>query len=400
MSKYVLIAAWVALGQAPGMGGPRAVTFDARTVAGPVVSITANEVVVAGKGAPRTLARRDVAEVVLNDSRPPTDVMSQTGRTVVFTSAGDIIPAGALTLADDRLALTNDTLGKVTMPVGAVEAVYLARSRRGAKAIRQRCRKMKIAAGARDLLVVAKDGDNWLVVPGVLKSIGAREITFRWKNEDRTVLRKVVPAIYMAATGAKSAARGGTLTGLDGTKVGFSALRLAGKVVTADIPDVGERNIPTDAVSLLRFDCDRVTDLASLKPAGVKEHGFLDKTFHYKVNSAVGGGPIRLGGKTYETGLGLHSFCELSYDLGGGYAKLVAVVGIDDSVRPAGDASLTFLADGKELDKPLRLTGNDEPQTVRLNVAGVKRLTVRVSFGPDGLDVADHVNIAAPRLIK
>ena len=49
---------------------------------------------------------------------------------------------------------------------------------------------------------------------------------------------------------------------------------------------------------------------------------------------------------------------------------------------------------------PLRLTGKDDPQLVRAKVAGVKKLTIRVDFGQDNLDVSDHVDLAAARLIK
>ena len=160
------------------------------------------------------------------------------------------------------------------------------------------------------------------------------------------------------------------------------------------------QKVRRDAVAKIVFSSDRVVALSSLRPAEVKEHGFLDRVFPYRVNRAVGGGVLRLGGQTYASGLGLHSFCELTWDLGGAYALLVATVGIDDAVRPGGNAELTFLGDGKPLCEPIRLTGKDAPRVVRLKLAKARRLTVRVGFGPDGLDVADHVNIAAARLIK
>ena len=74
--------------------------------------------------------------------------------------------------------------------------------------------------------------------------------------------------------------------------------------------------------------------------------------------------------------------------------------GIDDSVRPAGRASLVLLGDGKPLAEPFLLTGKDEPVGIRVSVEGVKKLTVRVEFGPDKLDVGDLVDLVEPRLIK
>jgi len=154
------------------------------------------------------------------------------------------------------------------------------------------------------------------------------------------------------------------------------------------------------SVATMSFASDRVTDLASLKPVAVKAHGFFDKAPKHRVNRSAGGGPLLLAGRTFPRGLGVRSFTELTYDLAGGYKSLVATVGIDDSVRPAGDARVTVLGDGKVLGKPVGVRGQDAPRQVRVDVTGVKRLTLRVDFGADQLDVADHVNIVAARLIK
>ena len=58
-----------------------------------------------------------------------------------------------------------------------------------------------------------------------------------------------------------------------------------------------------------------------------------------------------------------------------------------------------MLADGRAL-RELRLAGADAPQTLRADVSGAKTLTIRVAFGADALDVADHVDLAAARLIR
>ena len=40
------------------------------------------------------------------------------------------------------------------------------------------------------------------------------------------------------------------------------------------------------------------------------------------------------------------------------------------------------------------------PQPIRLKLDGVESLLIRVDFGEDGLDYADHVDLVAARLIK
>ena len=124
-------------------------------------------------------------------------------------------------------------------------------------------------------------------------------------------------------------------------------------------------------------------------------------TFAHRVNQSVGGGPLVLDKKTYDVGLGLNSFSHLEYKLDGQYKTFVATAGIDDAVRPAGNATLTILGDGKELCKPMDLTGKDEhPVELRLDLSGVKVLTIQVDYGPDKVAVGDHVDIVGARLVK
>jgi alpha-glucosidase len=101
----------------------------------------------------------------------------------------------------------------------------------------------------------------------------------------------------------------------------------------------------------------------------------------------------------YETGLAIHSRTELTWDLDGEYERFAAVVGIDDAVRPGGDATLELIADGHVLET-VRLTGKDDSQVLRCDLTDVKQFTIRVDFGEDGLESGDHVDLAMARVIK
>ena len=379
-------------------------TFDSRSASGRIVLLTADQVeVVDADKKKHTFARPDLARIVLSDPAKVRDAMADVSRTVLLTVAGDTIPVQGLALADDRLTVTSEVLGKLTLPVDAVAVVYLSDRLLSAGEIRRRCEKMKLRRGGDDQVVLAKKGDNWLVVNGVLKSIDERNVTLTWKGSDRTVAREMVPAVYLAATGGEAARRQAVLIGADGTTLALTDLAVTGEEGEVEIatPYFGTRKVPRSAVAEIRFASDRVTHLADLKPIEVKEHGFFDTTFHHRHNLSAGGQPLRLDQREYKSGLGLHSFCELTYDIGGAYKTLVALVGIDDATGDRGDAALTVLGDGKPLTpQPLRLRGKDKPQSLRLTLTGVRRLTLRVDFGADALDVGDHVNIVAARLIK
>jgi hypothetical protein len=123
------------------------------------------------------------------------------------------------------------------------------------------------------------------------------------------------------------------------------------------------------------------------------------------LDRSVLGGPLKLGGATYQHGIGLHSACRATWRLGGKYERFTALIGIDDSARSdnsAGsnaDADLRIVLDGKELAAHRGLHCGEPPQAIDLNIAGGDRLTIEVGFGKRG-DVQDRVDIVIPALIR
>jgi len=398
------VATLVVLLSASGAAsGGHVETLDARTIAGDVLAVTAEAVILtAPGGARKVIARRDVGEIVFGapSAGAPADPMTRPGQAVLVTRTGDVISAAGLQLAGGKWAFENPLLGRASVPIDTVRRVYLPSGGLTGRQVRERCDLLKLAGRTRDALVIVDKKGQWLVAEGVLKAVDGETISFTWRDEDRKMKRRSVRAVHMAGAAPKPPATGGSLVGRDGTVISFTSVVAAAGAVTIETPTVGRRKVPVRAVSGVRFRSDRVVRLDRLKPQSVREHGFFDKTFRYRTARAIAGGPIRLGGRAYAAGLSLHSFCELTYRLDGAYTTFVAVVGIDDAVRPGGDATLTILANGKVLGGPLRLKGTDKPHLVRLGLGGARTLTLRVEFGADGLDVADHVDLADARLIK
>jgi len=340
----------------------------------------------------------DLAEMRVAD---PADPMTVVGRPVVLPSAGQHVTAAKLMAADGKVSFTNSLLGKITFALPSVAALYLPTSSQSAADVARKCRTLELGRGDQDLVVVARKTGGWLGVQGILKSIDDKTLTFSWKGTDRKISLAGVRAVFVAPTGsAKSEKFKGVLTLRDGSSVRFVSLTYGKFAFNIGLSGSGDTKTAAGNVATVKFVSDRVVNLSDLTPQAVKQHGLLDTSMPWRVNRSVSGGAITLGGRNYSTGLGLHSFCELTYKLDARFKSLIAVVGIDDVVRPGGDATLTFLGDGKELSAPLRVTGKDKPQSVRVGLGGVKTFVVRVDFGKDSLDVGDHVDLAGARLIK
>ena len=372
-------------------------TTDARVVRGRLVSISAERVVVAGDRGKQTIGLAEVVEINLAE---PADPMSMPGQNVVTTVQGDVLAINEMGFDGNSLHVETSLLGKADLPVGLVRSIYLPSAPQTPLDLKERWEAMKLPPAAGDRLLVTRRDKEPLAVEGVLEAIGPEKITLRRGDSSGTIGRSVVRIIHLAAVSSDTAKPVGVLVDRDGSTLTFTALTLEGDSMRVTSSVAGEQTVALAKVAAIRFASDNIVLLADIKPDTVREYGFFDTTFHYRVNSSAGGKPLRLGGRTFRSGLGMHSFCELTYKLGGEYSAMVATAGIDDGVRPQGDATLTLLGDGKPLTKPIRLTGKDDPQPVRIKLQGVKTLVIRVDFGADELGFSDHVDLAGARLIK
>jgi len=102
------------------------------------------------------------------------------------------------------------------------------------------------------------------------------------------------------------------------------------------------------------------------------------------------GGRLRLGGRTYDKGLGVHTFSSLTFPLGGAYKKFRTLVGIDDCVKyynsnpNAGRIVFRVLVDGKpakELPDGAAKKRNEPPQELEVDVSGAKEITLIADYG-------------------
>ncbi len=379
--------------------------LDGRSVAGEVTALTAESLKVKADETTKTLPRKDVSEIVFG---PAGDLLAASGQMVLQTVDGGYVDCTELSLAEGVLQLRCPLVGKQTAELKSARAIILPASNQTPQHILQECQRQRIEPGSRDVLAIERTDGKWVAVAGVLLSIGGEKVALRYEGQDRTINRKSVRAIFLAELAGERPKPSGVLQGRDGSLLHVTEASIEGPTVQAETLLFGTVELSREALASLRFFSDRLVRLTDLEPAEVTEYGMFDQTFPHRVDKAVGGGPLRLDGKVYRNGLGLHSFCELTYTLDNQYEVFAAIVGIDDAVRPGGQATLKILGDGKPLAiqiadgaaKELELSGEAPPVAIRADVSDVKTLTLRVEFGQDGLDVSDHVNIASPRLVK
>ncbi|MCX7805719.1 MAG: NPCBM/NEW2 domain-containing protein [Planctomycetota bacterium] len=281
---------------------------------------------------------------------------------------------------------------------------------------------LKAPAPARDRLFLIKEGKA-LDATGALVALGEKTLSFRLDEETLEVPLNRVRGIVLAAaerTGGGAEAGGGLAEGGTAPGEGAGGTGAAGTKCVAKLRDGSEicggissleggrlemrtlfENpvfIPWDQVESVGVRSDRLVYLSDMDPVAVEERPAFNVRWGYRRDASIGGGPISIRKNVYEKGLGVHSKCDLTYDLGGRFRLLLATVGIDDSSRGLGDCVFRVLGDGAVLLER-RARGTDAPISISVKIEGVKRLTLSVDFG-DGLDIGDHADWADCRLLK
>ncbi len=109
------------------------------------------------------------------------------------------------------------------------------------------------------------------------------------------------------------------------------------------------------------------------------------------------GNPLRLGGVTYQHGIGTHAVSGLQVDLHGAATRFSATVGVDDEKSGAGSVAFRVEVDGKTVAQTPVLHGGKDQQTLTVDLTNAKTLTLRVQDGGDGIR-NDHADWADAKL--
>jgi alpha-galactosidase len=115
-------------------------------------------------------------------------------------------------------------------------------------------------------------------------------------------------------------------------------------------------------------------------------------------NRSVENHPIRIGGQSFEKGLGTHARSEMIIRLGGRGVEFRAMVGVDDETEGRGSVQFRVYVDGKLAADSGLMKGGDKPKPIHADLRNAKTLRLLVTPGPDGID-HDHADWADAQLL-
>jgi hypothetical protein len=373
-------------------------TADGATVSGPLERIRDDWSVALGGAEPKQIPGRDVIGLHRAGALRPAFPREEH----LVLQSGDRIPGKLLEIRGERVRWLATFQGRagppqeLTVPLSAVAVLWLAKSTGEIDPLRSLGRQ-------RHDTVLLRNGD---VLEGSVASADQKLIRLESGTDGRQtrVQRERVAALVLSAELARTPRPRGVYARLvlaNGTRLLLSSLRADNQVLAGQTLFGAGVQLPVEQIVALDLLQGRAVYLSDLKPKRYEHTPYLDIHWPYTLDRSVMGNDLRLGGATYDKGIGLHSESRLTYDLAGNYQWFEAVVGLDDVTGREGSVRIEVLVDGRrqDLGPEEELTGQGPPRPVRCRVAGARELTLVVRFGQHG-DVQDHVNWADARLIK
>lgn len=250
-------------------------------------------------------------------------------------------------------------------------------------------------------VLITRSRDQPRSLPGRLDQLNPQRGTFVFSKRERTFQIEKVYGIVFAAglQSPRSTLFNTTLEFIDGAM-------LSGRLESADVKSVtlassiGQRSVVRlQDISSIRVYSRRIVYLSELTPVSTEVRGLLHRPWPIRIDQSVSGAPMSIAGRRFNKGLGVHSYTALMYDIEGLYQRFVATIGVDDAVGPRGSLVFRVLCDDKTVFESSELTGQDDPVELNVDVTGVHRLELVVDYG-EQLDLSDHADWAAPRLLK
>ena len=109
--------------------------------------------------------------------------------------------------------------------------------------------------------------------------------------------------------------------------------------------------------------------------------------------------PLRIGGRSFERGVGTHANASALVVLDGCAARFQAQVGVDEEMKATrGSVEFRVVGDGRTLFQSPVLRSGDAAIAIDVDVSDIRRLELHVTDGGDGID-SDHADWADAKFL-
>jgi len=374
-------------------------TLDGRKTVGALAEWTSKTVVVETDTGSRTFPLREL--LALRPQMPPA-ATGEGANIQVELADGSLLRARRFTVQTGLATIVLVGGTPIRIPTASIAVVHL---KEPTDAIEQQWEEIRRMNVAGDVLVVRK-GQSVDYLDGVLGDITDEVIHFRLDNQIVPIRRRKVDGLlYYRQADPEYVESMCRMIGHDGTELAMRTVALVNGRFQLESLAGFQWTPPAGMIDWFDFSAGKIQYLGDLVPESAEWTPYFGlppgarSVLQFGLprrNKALEGGVLRLGGKQYEKGMALRSRSEVTYRLPGRFRVLSAVAGIDDRMEGRGHVHLVIRGDGRTLYDQT-LSGTDEPRALKIDIRGIKKITILVDYGADA-DVADHLDLCDARV--
>jgi len=365
------------------------VQVDGDEVSGALGKAEAGAITVAGKD----IKLADIAEVRAQGAAKP----ALPAKPRITLRNGDMLYADIVEGGEKGLKIKQEVLGDLDIKSNSLRGIVFPTRSAAAEAVLD---AFLAKEGLNEDLLLSPKGES---VGGFMEQFTDKELVMEVGGQKRTLPYEQVAAFRFATTEKAAAPQGvqAVLRLSDGSVLSGALEGLAGGKFNLKNADGSLWSVPEKALYSIEIRGGKLVFLSDLKAQAEEKPlvGGMPVVRRWRVNASVTGEGLKIGRKEYARGLGVHSWCKLTYDLGGAYGTFLAEAGLDASATSGAVCAYQVLGDGKELAAGEARAG-EAPKKIKAAVAGVKTLELICDFGSDNDDAGDHFNWADARLVK
>lgn len=353
-----------------------------------LVGISATEVSVAAGPRDALLALPIGQFVALQ--RVGVTLPSQQGSWTLMLFGGDRLGGSPDKLDGETLHWNSTSFGKLTIPLGRVEAAVRAgRSPADLDQPRQA-----------DTLRLA-NGDS---IGGILIDFTDKAVTLQRGSATSPINLATIDALLLATT-AKAPAdtrRYFRIALNDGTSIAVSAVEVKDAIAHLTLLDGQKKQVDAAKLILVEQHNGPLAWLSALTPTTARQFPFAaEGAWLPQMDRTVDRTPIRIRGRVYERGIGVRSRTVMTWKLDGANKAFRTQYSIDDSARPAplADVTVRILLDDVVVHEARNVRAGRIWPVVVVPLASAKTLTLEVDYG-DNMDTQDRVVFIEPALLR
>ena len=374
----------------------KALRVDGREVEGRIASVADSAVLIAQKeGKKESIPFDQLVKLTRDANGGP--AAGESSQAVILGGGDRLMRATIGNATDASIEIRSEVLGKVEIPLDCVLGLALAAPGQPGD-IDMLLERIRTEPRSSEV-VWLNNGDR---VAGSFLGMDERNISIQVDQKTLEIERAGVVAVgFDPKLLNYPVPEKGFLeaTLVDGTRLGLASIKLVEGNIEATTRFGRPIRFPISEVARFSARSRSVVYLSERTPARAQYEEYVGPTLPFQVDRAVDGHPIRLGGQTFDRGIGTQSRTLLAYRIEPGDRRFQATIGVDERAGPPGSVAFRVFVDRQERYKSPPLTDRDPPKALDIDLAGGKILILVTEFGDRG-NVRDLADWAEARIIR